>query len=70
MTTNPKKRKLNVRYTSNEELTKKWGINPRFPKKDGLFVRCNSKGFVNWEKAPVYRLKELLERGNVNIIID
>lgn len=57
---------LNVKLTNNEELTQKWKMITPF--KGILFIRCNSKGVINWDKAPVYNLDELLKRGDVNII--
>ena len=57
---------LNVRHTSNKELTEKWGVDTNF--KGELYIRCNSKGVVNWGKSSVYTMDELLKRGNVNII--
>lgn len=59
---------LNVKPTSNAELSSpdKWGFNPSLRGK--LFIRCNSKGVVNWDKAPVYNADELFGRENVKII--
>ena len=31
--------------------------------KGSIYVACDSKGVVNWDKTFVYTLKELLERG-------
>ena len=58
--------KLNVKPTSNTELHEKWGFNPNL--KGKLFIRCNAKGIINWEKALVYNANELIDRENVNII--
>ena len=54
---------LNVKKTNIHELEKHWGFKP--PVMDPvLYIRCNVKGSVNWEKSPVYTYQELLERGN------
>lgn len=60
------KRTLNVKPTTNAELNAKWGFNPTLRGK--LFVRCNSKGIINWEKALVYNADELIDREKLNII--
>jgi hypothetical protein len=56
---------LYVKQTNNIELAEKWGFDfsPSF--RGELFIRCNVKGEINWDKAPVYRLEELFKRGNV-----
>lgn len=59
-------KKLNLKPTSNLELNEKWGLNISL--KGKLYIRCNAKGIVNWEKAPVYNHVELIGRENVNII--
>lgn len=59
-------RMLNVKRTSNEELTKQWRFNPNL--KGKLFIRCNAAGNVNWDKSPVYNADELIEKEKVNII--
>lgn len=57
---------LNVKPTTNAELSGRWGFNASL--KGKLFVRCNSKGIINWEKALVYNADELIDREKVNII--
>jgi len=57
---------LNVKRVTIEELTKKWGFVPPITCKV-LFVRCDAKGNVNWDKAPVFSESELKGR-NVEII--
>lgn len=63
------KRLLNVKAITKDELEEKWGF--KLPDKGlfgkTLFIRCNSKGEVKWDKAPVYSLVELTKRGNFNI---
>jgi len=59
-------KKLNVRKTNNSELSEKWGIPVNFS--GDSFIRCNSKGEVNWEKSSTYSSTELIERNNVNLI--
>jgi len=34
----------------------------------GKYIRCNAKGQINWDKAPIYTTKELIERNNVKIL--
>ena len=59
-------RTLHVRKTSREEVEKKWNIT--LPRGDYDFVRCNSKGQVNWDAAPVYSAKELVGRDRVVVL--
>lgn len=59
---------LNVKRTNNLELAKEWGFDFNPSLSGELFIRCNAKGIINWEVAPVYNLNELLKRGNVNIV--
>ena len=61
------KRTLNVKRTSRAELKKMWGFPMAHAMKDPLFIRCNAKGEVNWDKAPVYSQDEISEREKVNI---
>lgn len=61
-------KKLNLKPTNNLELAEKWGLNYNPSLKGKLYIRCNAKGAVNWEKAPVYNHLELIGRENVNII--
>lgn len=56
-------RTLNVKKITKSELEKKWG----FPLKfwgNIVYIVCNSKGEVNWDKASVYQAVELVDRGN------
>lgn len=48
---------LNVIKTSRFELFKKWGFMPSIGGE--LFIRCNSKAEINWDKAPVYTWREI-----------
>lgn len=48
---------LNVVKTNPGELAKKWGFYPSLPNE--LYIRCNQKGVINWEIAPVYTWKEI-----------
>ena len=62
---------LNVKHTNMTEIVREWGFSPvPIPGWDGgpLFIRCNAKGEINWDKAPVYTYKELIIRNNVNIL--
>lgn len=61
---------LNVVQTCFSEITKKWDVSiPLTYRYKELFVRCNAKGVVNWDKAPVYTRQELDLRGNYSVII-
>ena len=59
---------LNVKPTTINELVKQWGFVPPLLAKAPLYIRCNVKGVINWDKAPVYGAEELVGRNNVNII--
>ena len=62
-------KRLHVKETSVREIRSKWG--DCIPKKwlgELLFIRCNAKGVINWEKSPVYSAEELIEKDNVKII--
>ena len=48
---------LNVIKTNLSELTEHWGFRPSIGGE--LFIRCNAKGEVNWDKAPVYKWSEI-----------
>ena len=64
------KKTFYLKQTSNIELKQKWGFNPRLPVKNGnIFIRCNVKGEVNWDKSSVYNANELVGRDNVKIIV-
>lgn len=62
-------KKLNVKRTTLFEIVKHWGDGlPRKWLNTTLFIRCNAKGIINWEKSPVYECEELIQRDNVTII--
>jgi len=62
---------LNVKSTNKEEIEEVWQLPlPENLNNKELFIRCDSKGSVNWESAPVYTKEELEERGNYQIIIN
>lgn len=63
---NPSK-KLNVLETSVREVEQKWGFSLPRTVHNPLFIRCNAKGEVNWEKAPIYQQSELTSRGNYEV---
>ncbi len=44
---------LNVKRTTRKEVENKWGILLPALVPEKLFIRCNAKGEINWEKAPV-----------------
>jgi len=52
-----KTRTLNVKLTTIDEITEKWGFTPPTPFRDILmpiYVRCTVKGEVNWDKTHLY----------------
>lgn len=57
---------LHVKPTTVSEISKQWRFTPpnrgMFDGTQPLFVRCNSKGVVNWDIAPVYTASELKGR--------
>lgn len=60
-----KTRTLNVKLTSIEEITEKWGFRPFTPFMEILmpvYARCNGKGQVNWEKTSLYNHMDLIGR--------
>jgi hypothetical protein len=59
--------KLSLRKTSNAEITKQWGFDTHLQHKS-LYIQCNSKGEVNWDKASVYSAEELVGKDNVEIL--
>lgn len=60
-------RKLNVLKVTKAKVGEKWGIGLPLIWPCPVYIRCNSKGEVNWEKAPVYQKIELESRGNYEI---
>jgi hypothetical protein len=67
---------LHVKIVTRQQVVREWGLTPP---PNSLFcdnplgaqqcyIRCNIKGVVNWEKAPIYSLKELIERNDVKIV--
>lgn len=49
---------LNVKRVTSKELENHWGFCSPFANQT-MFVRCDAKGNVNWDKAPVYTQSEL-----------
>lgn len=64
-----KQKTLNVKRTNRDEISKQWGFEYYGSTVEPLFIRCNAKGAVNWEVAPIYRLSQLIKRGKYNIIL-
>ena len=58
-------KKLHVKKVTTEQLAENgWPMYiPGF-----RYIRCNKKGKINWDKAPVYTEEELIVRNNVKII--
>ena len=63
-----KKRTLYVKKVTPVELRGKWGIDtlPSNYLNKPIFIRCNSKGEVKWDKALVYHIGELRSQKNQN----
>jgi hypothetical protein len=59
---------INVKKVTKKEVAEFWNINLPTKWPDILYIRCNAKGDVNWDKAPVYPPEKLIERGNYNVI--
>lgn len=54
-----KKRSLNVIKTTRREIAKQWGTCAWLLPLGELYIRCNSKTIINWDKAPVYTWDEI-----------
>ena len=62
-----KVKKLHVKRTTANEISKKWGF--QYSGTDSVyFIRCNAKGLINWDVAPVYRMGEILNHKNCVIL--
>ena len=64
---------LNVKRTSLTELRLRWGDAANILVIRPYWIRCNAKGAVKWNTAPIYTMRELREiaqRRPVNIISD
>lgn len=59
-------RRLHVTTVSYTDVKKHWDFN--IPFQGQLYARCDSKGKVSWDTTSIYRLEELLLRGNVKIL--
>lgn len=57
---------LNVKPVTSMQVTEKWKI--PMPFVGVRYIRCNAKGEVNWDKAPLFTAEELIERNDVKII--
>jgi len=65
----PKRKRLNVKSITYSDLIENWGSGiPSRYFGVKLYIRCNSKKEVNWEKSPVYFSEELIEMDNVRIL--
>jgi hypothetical protein len=53
---------LNLKPITRKELQKHWGKSALHFNSLQLFIRCNKAGKINWDKAPVYTLTEVLAR--------
>lgn len=58
-------RTLFVKQTTLVEIEINWGFTIHL--KEPLYVKCNAKGFINWDKTAVYTHRELIERNNIII---
>ena len=63
--------KLNVMRITPDILAAKWKVRLPLPwcREAFLYIRCNAKGQIKWDSAPVYFLYELQRRGNFQIHI-
>lgn len=64
-------KRLNIKKTTPKELVANgWFIEtiPFIWRFTPIYIRCNAKGKVNWDVAPVYPYTELIERDNVKVI--
>jgi len=59
---------LNVKKKSKKEVQEKWETTLMYNLPNTLYIRCNGKGEINWEKAPVYTIQELEKRGDYKIL--
>ena len=60
-------RTLNVKATTKYEVEKKWGFTLPWMLSKELYIRCNAKGEVNWDKAPIISAEKLVKRGNYKV---
>lgn len=61
-------RTLNVKKTNKLEIQLMWGLPLPNVYPFLMYVRCNAKGEINWDKAPIFKPEELVKRNNVKII--
>jgi len=66
-------RTLNIKLVDIPFLQKKWGFEVLLPPNaivqgNHVFVKCNAKGTINWDKTSTYNINELVTRNNVNIL--
>jgi hypothetical protein len=60
-------RKLNILKVKKAKVQEKWGVGLPLIWPCPVYIRCNSKAEVNWEKAPVFQESELIVRGNYQV---
>lgn len=60
-------RTLNIKLTTKKEVQEKWNTLLPFKWPETLYIRCNAKGDVNWDAAPVFQPQEIIERGNYKV---
>ena len=46
---------LNVKKKSKKEVQEKWETTLMYNLPNTIYIRCNAKGEINWEKAPSAR---------------
>jgi len=67
-------RTLHVTQTSVREIAQQWKWDPvelasyLRTALGPVYVRCTRKGHINWDKAPIYKVDELIGRNNVRIL--
>ncbi len=58
-----RKRTLHVKVTTRSEVAQNWGFPPMTALMEitmPLYIRCNVKGEVNWDSAPLYNHMDLI----------
>ena len=61
-------RTLHVKPINQQELRKNWNFPmPNHYLNKSLFVKCNSKGVINWDYTSIHTLQDLESRGDYKI---
>lgn len=58
-----KKNILSLKKTTVKEVQRNWGTTlPASFHIERIYIRCNKKGEINWDKAPIYTESEIKGR--------